>query len=144
MSSGVTLPVREARLRAEDALAYARASGDMNPLHYDEDHARDHSPSGRPIAHGMYTMSLAWRWVDDVVAGTVRDIFTEFRAPWSVGEAVRLRGTVAPDTDTDGDTDTGGGGRRVEFEVVRDPDGPSPTTVASGFAVVSGASGEDG
>ena len=44
--------------RAEQIAAYARASGDMNPIHLDEKFARSVGLPG-VIAHGMLQMSIA-------------------------------------------------------------------------------------
>ncbi|WP_025273564.1 MaoC/PaaZ C-terminal domain-containing protein [Haloglycomyces albus] len=58
-----------------DLRAYAEASGDHNPIHLDEQAARD---AGLPdvITHGMYTLGLAARaiseWLDD--AGLTADV----------------------------------------------------------------------
>lgn len=120
------LPPRTAVLEIEDALAYARASGDMNPLHFDWDHAAEHSPTGRPIAHGMYTMSLVWAWLDGELPGPVEEIRTEFRAPWSVGETVTFQATVRPDP-------AGAGRLRVDYEVLGEAGGDAP--LAAGHAV---------
>jgi acyl dehydratase len=46
-----------------DLVAYARASGDQNPIHQDESVARSVGLPG-VIAHGMYTMALAARAVE--------------------------------------------------------------------------------
>ncbi len=41
-----------------DIVAFAGISGDFNPLHMDEEFARDHTPYGRRIAHGMLGASV--------------------------------------------------------------------------------------
>ena len=43
------------------SVMYAGASGDFNPLHYDQDFAGQVSPTGGIIAHGMFSMGLASR-----------------------------------------------------------------------------------
>jgi acyl dehydratase len=48
---------------------YAGASGDMNPLHYDQDFAGQVSPTGGIIAHGMYSMGLASRLLTAFAGG---------------------------------------------------------------------------
>src|ERR1041385_4570394 len=48
---------RTKRITAEDIEAFARASGDMNPVHLDEAYAAT-TPFGRRIAHGLLTGSL--------------------------------------------------------------------------------------
>lgn len=55
---------REARFEVEvgpdAARAFATLSGDWNPLHTDEEHARK-SPYGRPILHGAFSAGLVSR-----------------------------------------------------------------------------------
>src|SRR5262249_23189131 len=48
---------RTKRVTADDIEAFARASGDMNPVHLDEDYAAT-TPFGRRIAHGLLTASI--------------------------------------------------------------------------------------
>ena len=51
------------------SVRYAGASGDLNPLHYDHAFAAQVSPTGAPIAHGMYSMGLASRLVTAFAGG---------------------------------------------------------------------------
>ena len=50
---------------------YANASGDQNPIHQDEEFAKQ---VGLPnvIAHGMYTMALAGRYVSEFLGPQAR------------------------------------------------------------------------
>jgi acyl dehydratase len=48
---------RTKRITAEDIEAFARASGDMNPVHLDAAYAAT-TPFGRRIAHGLLTASI--------------------------------------------------------------------------------------
>ena len=59
---GDALPVLFAPIRRADLVRYAGASGDFNPIHWDERFARE---VGLPdvIAHGMLTMAVAGRLV---------------------------------------------------------------------------------
>ncbi len=66
------------RVRRDDLVRYAGASGDFNPIHYSDRVATDMGLPG-VIAHGMLTMALAARAVsewaggpDQVVSFTVR------------------------------------------------------------------------
>ena len=61
---GLEIEPRTFRVTREDLVAYADASGDNNPIHQDEDVALSVGLPG-VIAHGMYTMALAARYVDD-------------------------------------------------------------------------------
>ena len=61
---GTTLPPVSVQLTRLDLVRYCGASGDFNPLHWSERHAR---AAGLPtvIAHGMLTMGAALRAVTD-------------------------------------------------------------------------------
>ena len=48
---------RKHRVTEEDLLLFARASGDLNPLHLDEEYAAT-TPFKQRIAHGMFTGGL--------------------------------------------------------------------------------------
>ena len=86
-----TYPVTRA-----DLVAYAEASGDSNPIHQDAEVARS---VGLPdvIAHGMFTMALAARYVDEQLGepGRIGEITAKFTKPVVVPEAgteVRIAG----------------------------------------------------
>jgi acyl dehydratase len=61
---GTELPERAYRVTRADLVRYAGASGDFNPIHWNE---RIATEVGLPdvIAHGMFTMALAGRAVTD-------------------------------------------------------------------------------
>ncbi|MCP9210085.1 MaoC family dehydratase [Streptomyces cucumeris] len=61
---GTEVPVREFRVDRAGLVRYAGASGDFNPIHWNEKFAKD---VGLPdvIAHGMFTMAEAARVVTD-------------------------------------------------------------------------------
>lgn len=63
---GDELPTLRMTFTREDLVAYAHASGDMNPIHQDEEFAKS---VGLPdvIAHGMLTMGRAIKVVTDWV-----------------------------------------------------------------------------
>lgn len=48
---------RSHRITAEEVARFAALTGDFNPLHLDEDYARE-TPFGRPIAHGLLGLSF--------------------------------------------------------------------------------------
>jgi acyl dehydratase len=84
-----------------DLVRYAGASGDFNPIHWNERHAKS---VGLPdvIAHGMLTMALAGRylaeWAED--PGAVAEFGVRFSAPVVVpdddkGATVDVTGVVA-------------------------------------------------
>ncbi|HEX5950016.1 MAG TPA: MaoC/PaaZ C-terminal domain-containing protein [Actinomycetota bacterium] len=101
---GEELPALAKLVTREDVEAYADASGDLNPLHRDDDVAR---AAGFPgvIAHGMFTMahmaSCVTRWLGD--AHDVVRLRAQFRAPVLMGETIVAGGTVrSVDPDTRG------------------------------------------
>jgi acyl dehydratase len=61
---GTVLPAQTFPIGRADLVRYAGASGDFNPIHWNERFA---TSVGLPnvIAHGMYTMALAARVVTD-------------------------------------------------------------------------------
>ena len=73
---------RTYRITREDLVAYAQASGDHNPIHQDEAVARSVGLPG-VIAHGMYTLALAARYVDEEVGepGRIAQIGAKFTRP---------------------------------------------------------------
>ncbi|GGN97220.1 MaoC family dehydratase [Microbispora bryophytorum] len=64
VETGQKIPAVEYRVRRVDLVRYAGASGDFNPIHWNERHAK---AVGLPdvIAHGMYTMAQGSRFVTD-------------------------------------------------------------------------------
>ena len=112
---GLELPEQVFRITRADLVRYAGASGDFNPIHWNE---RVATSVGLPgvIAHGMYTMGLAARavtaWTGDP-AGLV-EYTVRFGRPVLVpdddeGAEVTVRGTVAAELD--------GGRVRVDLTV---------------------------
>ncbi len=68
-------------------VAYAQASGDPNPIHQDPEVARS---VGLPdvIAHGMFTLALAARYVDEQLGepGRIAELAAKFTKPVVVPE----------------------------------------------------------
>jgi len=64
----MTLETRTFTVTRADLVAYAAASGDHNPIHQDEAVATSVGLPG-VIAHGMYTMALAARAVEEWFPG---------------------------------------------------------------------------
>jgi acyl dehydratase len=87
---GTELPEQTYRVTRADLVRYAGASGDFNPIHWNE---RVATSVGLPnvIAHGMFTMALAGRavtaWTGDPTA------LVEYHARFG-------RPVVVPDDDT--------------------------------------------
>ncbi|MGH3588267.1 MAG: MaoC family dehydratase [Pseudonocardia sp.] len=100
VADGDELPVLHVRVTRAELIRYAGASGDFNPIHWNERIARE---VGLPdvIAHGMLTMALACRlvtaWVGD--PGAVVACGVRFSRPVVVpddgkGALLELSGTV--------------------------------------------------
>jgi acyl dehydratase len=70
---GQVVAERDVHLTRESLERYARASGDLNPIHLRDDIARE---TGLPgvIAHGMLTMGLAIQPVLDWLGGDPRRV----------------------------------------------------------------------
>jgi acyl dehydratase len=62
-------------------LQYADASGDQNPIHQDEAFAKSVGLEN-VIAHGMFTMALAGRYVSDIAgSAAVKEFSSRFIKP---------------------------------------------------------------
>jgi acyl dehydratase len=97
---GTELPTLVMRLTRETLVRYAGASGDFNPIHYSDFHARALGLPG-VIGHGMLTMGLALRAVTDWAGdpARVRSAFVRFTRPIPVpdddsGAELIVKGTV--------------------------------------------------
>jgi len=75
---------------------FAGLTGDFNPLHMDEEGARE-GPFGRRIAHGMlsYSMSTGMRsHIDDWEILAFMETGRRFRAPVFAGDTLHYEATV--------------------------------------------------
>jgi acyl dehydratase len=103
-------PLVKGPITREDLKAYAAASGDPNPMHIDEEFARNAGYSG-VFAHGMLSMGyLAEFLVGAGGVGSVRRFRTRFAKLTWPGEVITCRGRVIGVADE-------GGERRVECEI---------------------------
>src|SRR5256885_1805965 len=86
-SVGTELPAQTFEITRADLVRYAGASGDFNPIHWNERFA---TSVGLPdvIAHGMYTMALVARVVTDWAGdpGAVSEYSVRFTRPVVVPE----------------------------------------------------------
>jgi acyl dehydratase len=97
---GTELPEQVLRITRADLVRYAGASGDFNPIHWNDRVATDVGLPG-VIAHGMFTMALASRlvsrWAGD--PGAIEEYHVRFGRPVVVpdddaGAEVTVRGKV--------------------------------------------------
>jgi len=82
---GQTLGPYTHSITREELVRYAGASGDFNPIHYDDERAREFGLPG-VIAHGMLNMGLIARYLGEAAPPGAR--FEEYR--------VRFRAMVRP------------------------------------------------
>ena len=74
---------------------YAGASGDFNPIHVDEDFAKQVGLPGR-ILHGLWTMAQVARAHTDAAGGPdkLASLSVQFRGMGRMGEEIVVSGTV--------------------------------------------------
>ena len=96
IEAGTELPQIQQTANLTTSVMYAGASGDMNPLHYDEGFAGQVSPTGGIIAHGMYSMGLASRLLTEFAGGpqNVLSVEVRFTRPWPLGTTSTFGGSV--------------------------------------------------
>jgi len=90
MTSEIPAPQQTGVVTTEQVLAFARASGDENPIHFSPSHARD-AGLEKPILHGMF---IAARF--EALLESLRDHHTvtlqiRFVRPVPVGSALSLK-----------------------------------------------------
>ena len=76
-------------------IRYAGASGDFNPIHIDEDFAKQVGLPGR-ILHGLWTMAQVARAHTEAAGGPERHkrLSVQFRGMGRIGEEIVVTGTV--------------------------------------------------
>jgi acyl dehydratase len=81
---------------------YAGASGDFNPIHIDDEFAKQVGLPGR-ILHGLWTMAQVARAHTEAAGGPdrLKRLSVEFRGMGRVGEEIHVTGSVER---VDGDT----------------------------------------
>ncbi len=79
---------------------YAGAGGDFNPIHIDEEFAKQVGLPGR-ILHGLWTMAQVARAHTEAGGGpgSLRALSVEFRGMGQIGEEITVTGTVREVTD---------------------------------------------
>jgi acyl dehydratase len=75
---------------------YAGASGDFNPIHIDEEFARQVGLPGR-ILHGLWTMAQVARAATEAAGGpeALQSLSVQFRGMGRLGEELVVTGEVA-------------------------------------------------
>lgn len=95
LEPGVVHRLTSKPITTTQLVKYAGASGDFNRIHFDEPFAREKGLPG-VLAHGMLTMAIVGRCVDEVAAGRARvaEFSSQFLAPVYVGDTVAAAATV--------------------------------------------------
>ena len=114
LEKGQDIGLRTVELSRASLVRYAGASGDFNPIHWNERFAQSVGLSG-VIANGMLTMGTAVQLVSDWVGdpGAIVDYQTRFTKPVPVADAP---GGENPDTPTNALTISGKVGALNEEE----------------------------
>lgn len=101
-----------------DLVRYAGASGDFNPIHWNERFARSVDLPG-VIAHGMFTMGAAVQLVTDWIGdpGAVIDYQTRFTRPVPVEDLDGEAGAVVEVSGVIGALDADNSTARVDLTV---------------------------
>ncbi|MEW6774939.1 MAG: MaoC/PaaZ C-terminal domain-containing protein [Bdellovibrionota bacterium] len=109
---------------------YAGASGDFNPLHYDEDFARAAGMKNGCIAHGMLSMGFVGQALSDWVGprGRIKSFGVRFTSMTDMKDVVTCKGRVVRKWNENGEN-------LVECEVLSETQRGNVTT--QGKAVVS-------
>lgn len=87
----------DVELTSEMMKAFANLSGDLNPLHMDEEFARESGFPGR-VAFGMLTSSFYSRLVGMYLPGKralLDGIQIDFKAPVYIGDQLTVSGEIA-------------------------------------------------
>ena len=143
LEKGQDIGSRTVELSRASLVGYAGASGDFNPIHWNERFAQSVGLSG-VIAHGMLTMGTAVQLVSDWAGdpGAIVDYQTRFTKPVPVADAP---GGENPDTPTNALTISGKVGAlneeertaRIDLTVTaRDEEGKEQKVLMKSQAVV--------
>ena len=94
--AGDVLPEQTYTVTRADLVRYAGASGDFNPIHWNDEVAKAVGLPG-VIAHGMYSMGVAARmvtgWVGDPAA--IKRLRVRFSTMIEPGQTLTAKGEVA-------------------------------------------------
>lgn len=100
------LPVLRRTVTQDMIDAYAKASGDFNPIHVDPEFARK-GPFGQTIAHGLMTLAFVGQMLNAWTEGgfdAAGEVDVAFTAPVLAGDTVEVTGEVEEIIERDGVT----------------------------------------
>lgn len=118
---GTEIGSRTVEITRADLVKYAGASGDFNPIHWNERFAREVGLPG-VIAHGMFTMGAAVQLVTDWIGdpGSVVSYGTRFTKPVPVADLDGEPGAVVEVVGVVGALDSDAGTARIDLTVTLD------------------------
>jgi len=121
LAVGQVIGTRSLEITRADLVRYAGASGDFNPIHWNERFAREVELPG-VIAHGMFTMGAAVQLVTDWAGdpAAVVSYGTRFTKPVPVADLDGAPGAVVEVTGTIGALDESAGTARVDLAMTLD------------------------
>ena len=95
---GDTMVTQEHVVTEEEIVAFARLTGDDNPMHTDHEYAKTHM-FGQPVAHGLLVLSIAsgLLWQLGFMQETVlafRGLEWKFSRPVFIGDRIRVKAEV--------------------------------------------------
>jgi acyl dehydratase len=95
LKEGANLPALKVTPDRYLTVRYAGASGDFNPIHIDEDFAKQVGLPGR-ILHGLYTMAQVARAQTEAAGGPerLRRLAVQFRGMGLPEQEITVSGTV--------------------------------------------------
>lgn len=100
MIVGEQIPELRKSIDMQTLVRYAGASGDFNPIHYDEQAALAAGLQG-VIGHGMLAMSLVTEAVTDWIgdSGLVKSVLARFTSSYGLGDVLVVNGEVVRSRD---------------------------------------------
>ncbi|MFQ4148220.1 MaoC family dehydratase [Arthrobacter sp. LAPM80] len=118
LSVGTEIGSRTLEISRADLVKYAGASGDFNPIHWNDRFAREVELPG-VIAHGMFTMGAAVQLVTDWVGdpAAVLSYGTRFTKPVPVADVDGAPGAVVEVVGVVGALDSDAGTARIDLTV---------------------------
>lgn len=121
LAVGTEIGSRTLEITRADLVKYAGASGDFNPIHWNERFAREVELPG-VIAHGMFTMGAAVQLVTDWIGdpSAVVSYGTRFTKPVPVADVDGAPGAVVDVSGVVGAVDSDAGTARIDLTVTLD------------------------
>ena len=95
-AAGVPFFTHGRTITEADVVGFAALSGDQNPQHCDIEWAREHSPFGQRIAHGLLTTSWAVGMIPERIRRMGRPLGSQgvFKKPVFFGDTIHMVGRV--------------------------------------------------